>query len=157
MSSSWRINSSGISAALLAGAFFLSSGSAMAGFVTGALAGTTGGTATDGSSKITSSPSESSSGESAADKTARQFIFHNYDPLQMDIARGQGEHLQALISIYSCGASSQTALIGAIRQDLVRKQSSGHTMNPSPEIRATQLHQVIDQQIKGDFAQACIA
>ena len=144
-------------ATLLAGCLLFVGHAARAEFTTGAFVGTTGESASDASSEVTSSPSQSSSGDDDTDKTARKFIHQNYDPLQTDIARGRGEHLQAVMSLYHCAPGSQPALIGAIREDVRAQMTSEAQEAQDLDARASALHQLIRHQVHGAFAAACVA
>jgi len=52
------------------------------------------------------------------------FIHNTYTSLEQDIAKGEGEHVSALMDIMSCGATNRPAVLNAIRADFSSKASA---------------------------------
>lgn len=134
------------------------SSESMAGLTTQSVVGTTADGASDASSASTSSTSESSSGDDDDDeqeRTARRFIEHNHDPLQSDLARGHGEHLDALMGIYSCSGAS---LVTAIRADMAAQLSTAQTQSEQDTAHpAHTLHRIVRRQVReGPLANLCV-
>lgn len=66
-------------------------------------------------------------GKDKAKKSAA-LIIQSYAQLEQDLARGQGEHLSALVSIAGCSAEARTAMTVGLRQDLaVRAAAPGYS------------------------------
>ena len=49
--------------------------------------------------------------------TAAAFIHNSYAPLEQDIAKGEGKHLNALMDIMQCGTSSRAGVVNSVRTD----------------------------------------
>ena len=56
-------------------------------------------------------------------KTAK-FIIDNYDSLIEDVAKGEGEHLVAVLGMEGCSSNKQANVVAIIRRDIGNKFSS---------------------------------
>lgn len=140
---------------VLAALIALSGGATFAGMTTQTTVDPTTDGLTDASSGSTSSTSDSSDGDDKKEqeKTARRFIQRNLDPLQTDIARGNGEHLQALLAIHGCRLNTSAALIGAVRGNFSEQLDQAQVMQSRAEV----LHGIVLEGVRGEFAAACVA
>lgn len=55
---------------------------------------------------------------------AAAFINHTYVTLEQDIAKGEGEHISALMDIMGCNATSRASVVNKIRADFSTKVSA---------------------------------
>jgi len=69
--------------------------------------------------------SNSSSEENCqgAPASTASFLYHNYDQIETDVAKGGGEHVDALMSSLQCSASSQE-VVSSLRAGLVAGDAS---------------------------------
>lgn len=66
-------------------------------------------------------------GKEKAQKSAA-FIVQSYAQLEQDLARGEGEHLTALVAMAGCSGASHAAVAAGLREDLaVRAAAPGYS------------------------------
>jgi hypothetical protein len=83
------------------------------------------------------------------------FIYKTYPQLEQDLARGQGEHLDALLAMTGCDASAKGAVAQGLRGDLAGSSSNSSYSDQSRFEKAEKLHQQLHQRIESDFAGSC--
>jgi len=97
-----------------------------------------------GTTAVTSNVSSQHTCESDNAKTA-MFIKATLPALEQDIAVGEGEYLTAMLETRGCEASSHSAIIEAIREDLVA----------APNKDAEALYNTVEAQVQANFVAAC--
>lgn len=82
----------------------------------------------------TATTSSSSSPSQCAGKgaSAGKLIYENYANVEEETAKGEGEHLTALLSILECDASAHNAILTDVRADFMRSVN-----NPSYSKQST--------------------
>lgn len=79
---------------------------------------------------------------------AAAFIYETHATLEQDLARGQGEHLDALLALASCESAQQGAMVSALRTGLMEQaQQPGYTEQDAYH-RAEGLYKVFDQSLQ---------
>ena len=101
----------------------------------------------------TASP-ETCQGSSAQ---AARFINEAYDSVVEATARGEGEHLVALLEIYGCSAESQAGIVKSIRSDVGASVSSADYATLAPVEKAEQYFLIIDSEIRANHGARCSA
>jgi len=76
-----------------------------------------------GTTAISSNISSADSCQGGKAKTAA-YIFQSYAQLEQDLAKGQGEHLSALMAVAGCSANAQAAVATSLRQGLADRTRS---------------------------------
>ncbi|NDY91918.1 DUF3015 family protein [Ideonella livida] len=76
-----------------------------------------------GTTAISSDLSSADNCKGGQAKTAA-FIFHSYAQLEQDLARGEGEHLDALMATAGCAAPAQGQVKTALRSQLATRVAS---------------------------------
>lgn len=99
----------------------------------------------------TASP-ETCQGSSAQ---AARFINEAYDSVVEATARGEGEHLVALLEIYGCSAESQTGIVKAIRSDVGTSIGDADYATLAPVEKAEQYFLIIDSEIRANHGASC--
>jgi len=84
-----------------------------------------------------------SSDDSCNDSTAAtaMFIHESYDILEQDIAKGEGEHISALLDIVSCGDSATA--ISLVREDFSEVASAEDYSEASDFEKSEALYNII--------------
>lgn len=83
------------------------------------------------------------------------FIHDAYPQLAQDLSRGQGAHLQALVTLSGCRADSQAALAHAVRADFAQLAAAPSYAEQSRFVQARNLFDAFNQRVAADFAAAC--
>ncbi|MEN7343764.1 MAG: DUF3015 family protein [Pseudomonadota bacterium] len=78
---------------------------------------------------------------------AAQYIFDVYDSVVEDTARGEGEHLTALLQIYSCEQDVHADLSSTIREQFAPAIADENYSELSPVEKAEQLFNVVQTQV----------
>lgn len=101
----------------------------------------------------TASP-ETCSGSQAQ---AAKFIHEAYDSVVEATARGEGEHLVALLEIYGCSAESQTGIVKSIRSDVGKSISDADYATLAPVEKSEQFFLILDSEIRANHGASCSA
>ena len=101
----------------------------------------------------TASP-ETCNGRSAQ---AAKLIYDTYDNILEDTAKGDGEYVVALMQVYSCSADSQKALLNVVRTKFSETVSAEGYSEMSKLEKAEAYFNVIDVEVRSDFAASCSA
>lgn len=83
------------------------------------------------------------------------YIYEVYPQLEKDLAKGDGAHLTALLTMAGCDTQAQDAVAHALRSDFATAVSEQGYTSQSRFQQAEGLHQRVHQRIESDFAQAC--
>jgi hypothetical protein len=75
--------------------------------------------------------------------TAAKFILDSYDSLAEETARGQGQHLDALLSILEVEKSSQAAVIASIRAQMSQKVATADYTAASKAEKSSQYYESV--------------
>lgn len=98
---------------------------------------------------ITALTSATSSPETCSGKNIQtaQFVIDNYDSLIEETAKGQGEHLVAVLDIQGCDVNDRQAAISSIRGNVVNTVSSEGYENQKMVDRATIYYNAIESAV----------
>ncbi|MEO0576160.1 MAG: DUF3015 family protein [Pseudomonadota bacterium] len=88
---------------------------------------------------------------------AARFINEVYDSVLADTARGDGDHLVALMEIYGCESSVQGDIVNAIRSDVGTSISADGYTSLEPVEKAEQLFHIVDSEIQANYSTSCTA
>lgn len=92
-----------------------------------------------------------------ASTKAANYIHDVYDSVLEDTARGEGDHLVALLEIYGCAVETQTDVIDAIRDDIGAAVGEDSFSEQSHLEKAEQYFTVIDSEIRSNHSATCTA
>lgn len=70
-------------------------------------------------------------------------ILRSYPELERDLANGEGEHLDALMSLVGVGAEQQTVVIESMRRDFASLVSADDYATSSRETKAAALYDLL--------------
>ncbi|MFK8053012.1 MAG: DUF3015 family protein [Woeseiaceae bacterium] len=101
----------------------------------------------------TASP-ETCQGKSAM---AARFISETYDSVLADTARGDGDHIVALMEIYGCESSVHSDITTAIRADVGKSISADDYAELAPIKKAENLFKIVDTEIQANHSASCSA
>ncbi len=73
-----------------------------------------------------------------------QFILDTYDSLVEESAKGEGEHLTAMMNIIGCDAGIQPAIVQNVRSGIAENVSSSDYDSQSKMKKASALYNVVD-------------
>lgn len=107
-----------------------------------------------GTTAISSEATTPESCHGGAAKTAA-FINQAAPQLEQDLARGQGQHLTALLELSGCSAEAQPAITSALRSDLSRSLAAPGAAVRSGYQQAEALYDLYTARLQADFAQVC--
>lgn len=91
----------------------------------------------------TASP-ETCSGKQVA---AAAFINNTYEELAEQTARGEGEHLSALMNIFECGATQQGRAISATREAMAEVVAQPHYATQDRTQKASRFYEVVNTAV----------
>lgn len=96
----------------------------------------------------TAAISDASSAENCKGGKAKTaaYVFHSYAQLEQDLARGQGEHLNALMASAGCTAAVQPQVTGALRNGLTARVASPAYTTASRQDNVRALLTTLDTQ-----------
>ena len=88
---------------------------------------------------------------------AAKLIYDTYDNIVEDTAKGDGEYVAALLQVYECTADSHAELINAVRAGF--RETVGHeSYVDMPKLKKAEAYfNIVDTQVRGDFAANCSA
>lgn len=69
-----------------------------------------------GTTAVTSASASEESCEGASAKTV-QFILESYDSIETEIVQGEGEHITAMLDLFSCDSAEHQSVTQEIRND----------------------------------------
>ncbi len=107
-----------------------------------------------GTTAISSEATTPEACHGGAAKTAA-FINDAAPQLEQDLARGQGQHLAALLELSGCSAAAQPAITTALRGDLSAVLSAPGAASRTSYQQAEALYDLYTARLQADFAQAC--
>lgn len=90
------------------------------------------------------------------DSQAAAFIHESYEPLAMDLAQGNGDHLAALMAIPGCDASVQPELSNAMRADFAEMVGQTNYSNMNQMEKSEGLYNIFQKNLNTQqFAASC--
>jgi hypothetical protein len=101
--------------------------------------------------------SDASSPESCKGGQAKKaaFIHETYKELEMDIARGEGQHLTALMTIAGCKTEAHGVVAQQVRADFAQLMAAPGYSSQSRYVQSQALYERFNTRVSSDFAQAC--
>lgn len=109
-----------------------------------------------GTTAVTSATASPETCQGSSAKAAK-FIHDTYDRVVENTARGEGEHLTALMQIYGCTSDSHAEIVSAIRGEIGETVSQDSYAEMSALEKSEAYFQVIDSSVKSDFSESCAA
>ena len=94
---------------------------------------------------------------SGAEVEAARFINDTYDSVVEETAKGEGEHLIALLEIYGCDSSVHSDIVDAIRPEVGAAVIDESYSSMTHLQKAEQYFQLVDTQVRTAYAQNCAA
>jgi hypothetical protein len=106
---------------------------------------------------ITAITSATASPETCSSKKVKtaQFIFENYDNLAEETAKGQGEHLNAMLHVLGCQANSHTDIISSVRNEMSSIVSKPGYVDKELIVHASDYYNVLSVSVETSFADSC--
>jgi hypothetical protein len=109
-----------------------------------------------GTTAILSNASSAENCKGGAAKKAA-FIHNAYPKLAQDLARGDGQHLRALVTLAGCKADSQGQVMTAMRGEFAQLTAVAAYAQQSRFQQSEALFTAVNQRLAQDFAQTCTA
>lgn len=109
-----------------------------------------------GTTAILSNASSAENCKGGAAKKAA-FIHNAYPKLAQDLARGEGQHLHALVTLAGCKADSQAQVMTAMRSEFAQLTAVAGYATQSRFQQSEGLYTAVNQRLAQDFAQTCTA
>lgn len=94
---------------------------------------------------------------SGKDVQTAQFILDNYDNLAEETAKGQGEHLAALLEVRGCQANSHSQILQTVREEMTEIVSHPEYANQEKIIQAASYYNVLKNTVSNKYASQCSA
>ncbi len=76
-----------------------------------------------------------------------QFIIDNYENIAEETARGEGQHLTAMLTLRGCAASSHPALTQSVRQNMAAEVVQGNYSAKSLVEKSSSYYDALDSSI----------
>lgn len=89
-------------------------------------------------------------------KTA-QFIIDNYDNLSEQTAKGQGEHLSAMLDVLGCQKDARNAIVATVRQGMSEVVGQASFADQNLVGKASDYYDVVMSAVSGAHASSCTA
>lgn len=86
-----------------------------------------------------------------------QFIIDNYDNLVEETARGEGQHLTAMLEVRGCDMAAHTAIISAVRSEMAAVVSQPGYADHNLIDKASDLYNSVAITIDQRFPSSCSA
>lgn len=86
-----------------------------------------------------------------------QFILENYDNLAEETARGQGEHLTAMLGLMGCAADTHSTLVTEIRTDMADAVNQESFSEQSAVNKASEYYQAVSNAVNAMPVSSCSA
>lgn len=109
-----------------------------------------------GTTAVTSATMSPETCSGAAVQAAR-FINDTYDSVVEETAKGEGDHLIALLEIYGCDSSVHSDIVDAIRPEVGAAVIDESYTSMTHLQKAEQYFQLVDTQVRTAYAQNCAA
>jgi len=107
-----------------------------------------------GTTAVISNASSPETCESARAKTAL-YIGVNYASLTEETAKGGGKHLDAMLEVMGCEATSHAAIIASVRTEFTRYLRGSDYVTKVPAARAEDFYNIVDGTVAGQYGQRC--
>lgn len=91
---------------------------------------------------------------SAKNMNTAQFIINNYDNLAEETARGQGEHLTAMLTVRGCDTSAHPTIVRSIRSMMSDNVAASGYSALSDVDKAAQYYQAMEASV-ASMASSC--
>lgn len=106
---------------------------------------------------LTALTSATSSPQTCNGKTTEvaQFIADTYAAVIDETARGDGEHLAAMLEIYGCAADSHEQIVGVVRADMGPQVAAPTYASMTINEKSEQYFLILDQHVREGFAAHC--
>ncbi|MFM2120803.1 MAG: hypothetical protein RL722_2271 [Pseudomonadota bacterium] len=101
-----------------------------------------------GTTAILSDLSSAENCQGGKAKTAA-LIFQSYAQLEQDLARGEGQYLDALMATAGCSAAAQPQVKAGLRQDLAARVAAGDYTSASRLQQSQAMLESLGQQAQG--------
>lgn len=75
--------------------------------------------------------------------TAAKFIIESFDNLSEETARGEGEHLTALLNIMEVNAARHNDVISAIRSEMANNIASAEFVNADKQAKSVEFYNAL--------------
>jgi hypothetical protein len=109
----------------------------------------------DMGSTATTSSSSSPSQCAGKGSAVGQLIFENYANVEEETAVGEGEHLNAMMTILGCDSSIQSALIQDVRTDFLKDAQSASFSKKSNVEKTESLFNNVMDKASNKYVQYC--
>lgn len=106
---------------------------------------------------ITAITSATASPETCSSKKVKtaQFIFENYDNLAEETARGEGEHLNAMLNVLGCQANSHASIFASLRSEMSGIVSQPGYIDKERITHASDYYNILSVSVETSFAESC--
>lgn len=107
-----------------------------------------------GTTAITSASSSKDSCQGTSVEAAA-FITDSYGQLEEETARGEGDHIAALLDILECGATERGAITKSVRSAFSEVLTETDYETLTPIERAQTYHSVVIDTVRSEFETSC--
>ena len=85
------------------------------------------------------------------------FIRDTYPNMVEETASGQGEHLTAMLQLFSCSEGAHPAIIQSVRAKLALQVASESYSFMSSIDKAAQYYEAVNSSVENEFSASCSA
>lgn len=108
-----------------------------------------------GSTAITSAISTPSACEGKKARTA-MFINETYPTLEEETVKGNGKHIDSMLTMLGCDVNSHDAITESIRHDFANEITKSSHPTLSRTEKAETYYNIVDSTISNSFSGACV-
>lgn len=110
-----------------------------------------------GTTAVTSAQSSPDTCAGMDNVKSAMFIQNSYDQLELELAKGKGEHLVALSELMGCQSDVRSDYVNTVRADMADKFAAPGYVDLSRDEKAQALYFAADRVAKDEFAGQCAA
>lgn len=83
------------------------------------------------------------------------YILETYSNLEEETAKGQGQHMTAMLSMMGCESASHSHIIGSVRNEFAKSMNDASASNQSVLSKAEKFHNLVKNQIDSQYPAQC--
>ncbi|MEK9727670.1 MAG: DUF3015 family protein [Candidatus Margulisiibacteriota bacterium] len=107
-----------------------------------------------GTTAVTSQISSEETCSGAKASTAK-FIMETYPILEEETIRGNGEHVDSMLTMLNCNINSKSKLTESIRSSLADEMAKVAYVDLTRSEKAEAFYNIVDTKVSNDFAKVC--
>ena len=92
---------------------------------------------------------------SGAKATTAKFIMETYPVLEEETIRGNGQHVDSMLTMLNCDIDKKSNLTASIRSSLADEMAKVSYVDLTRSEKAEAFYNIVDTKVSNDFAEVC--